>query len=80
MRRYFAVTPFGFLSALPLKNVALYYKEIAKMHFVREFSPLMRTQLFALLQGIPRQIQTNIGSSFGLSTVFDIVLVTGMTK
>jgi hypothetical protein len=80
MRRYFAATPFVFLSALPLKNVALCDKEITKMHFVREFSPLMRSPLFALLQGIPRQIQTNIGSSFGLSMVFDVVLVTGMTK
>ncbi len=48
--------------------------------FCQEISPLMRSQLFALLQGIPRQIQTNIGSSFGLSTVFEVVLVTGMTK
>ncbi len=80
MRRYFAATIFDFLSALPLKNVALCNKEIAKMHFVREFSLLMRSPLFALLQGIPRQIHTNIGSSFGLSTVFDIVLVTGIKK
>jgi hypothetical protein len=80
MRRYFAATPFGFLSALPLNNVALCNKEIAKKHFVREFSPLMRSPLFTLFQGIPRQIQTNIGSSFGLSMVFHVVLITGMTK
>ncbi len=50
------------------------------MHFVREFSPLMRSPLFPLLHGILRQIQTNIGSSFGLSTVFNVFLITGMTK
>jgi hypothetical protein len=39
MRWYFAATPFGFLSASPLKNVALCDKEIAKTHFVRKFPP-----------------------------------------
>jgi hypothetical protein len=40
----------------------------------------MRSPLFALPLGIPMPIQTNIGSSFGLSTVFNAVLVNGMTK
>jgi hypothetical protein len=74
------VTPFGFLSVLPLKNVTLCNKGIAKMHSVREFSLLMRSPLFALPLGIPTPIQTNVGSSFGLSTVFDAVLIIGMTK
>ncbi len=74
------MTPFGFLSVLPLKNVALCKKGIAKMHSVREFSLLMRSPLFALPLRIPTPIQTNIGSSFGLSTVFNTVLVIGMTK
>ncbi len=76
----FAVTPFGFWSTSPLKNVALCNKEIAKMHFVKAFSLLMRSPLIGLLLGILKQIQTNIGSSFGLSMVFDAVLIIGMTK
>jgi hypothetical protein len=40
----------------------------------------MRSPLFALPLGILMPIQTNIGSSFGLFTVFDAVLVIGMTK
>ncbi len=69
-----------FLVSLAVEKHCPLQQGDCKNHFVRKLSPLMRSPLFALLQGIPRQIQTNTGSSFGLSTVFDVVLITGMTK